>query len=811
VRADREMREWELAYHGWDPGEQPLREALCALGNGLIVSRAAFEEVRSGGAHCPGTYLAGGYNRLETEIAGRVIENEDLVNWPNWLPLTFRPPGGDWFSLENVQVQDFSFRLDVYRGLLERSVRFRDAEERESELVSRRIVHMRYPHLAAIEWTLKPLNWSGEVEIRSGIDGAVRNENVARYQDLATQHLEVLATGLAAEDTVFLTVRTRQSQSRMTQAARTHVFTDGAPAATQRTLEQADGRIDQRFTVAVEQHKELRVEKVVAIRTSRDFAISESHADALKDVHRAGGFAELLESHETRWRHLWSIADIALNDGDVETQLILRLHIFHLLQTVSPNTIDHDVGVPARGWHGEAYRGHIFWDELFIFPFLSLRLPELTRSLLMYRYRRLDEARHLAREAGYRGAMFPWQSGSDGREESQKLHLNPESGRWLRDVSNLQRHVNAAIAYNVWRYYEATGDIEFLASHGAELLVEIARFWSSIASYQFDHDRFEIRGVMGPDEFHTRYPGAEEPGLDNNAYTNVMAAWVLRCASRVLKLLDEERRTRLLEELKIEDEERTRWEEVSRKLFVPFQADGIISQFEGYEKLEEFDWSRYRQKYPSIQRLDRILEAEGDDVNRYQASKQADVLMLFYLFSADELQDLFHHLGHAFDPQLIPRNIDYYLRRTSHGSTLSRIVHYWVMARAEREQDWSIFKDALRSDIDDIQGGTTHEGIHLGAMAGTVDLVQRCHTGIEMRDGVLWFDPQLPRELSGLGMRVHYRGHWLSVSVTDEKLTVSFDRGSSPAARIGFHGEVHEMEEGETREFTILNRRSRKG
>jgi trehalose/maltose hydrolase-like predicted phosphorylase len=274
----------------------------------------------------------------------------------------------------------------------------------------------------------------------------------------------------------------------------------------------------------------------------------------------------------------------------------------------------------------------------------------------------------------------------------------------------------------------------------------------------------------------------------------------------VLDLLDEERRSRLLESLQVEDEERTRWDEVSRKLFVPFHGNDIISQFEGYEKLREFDWDGYRTKYDNIQRLDRILEAEGDDVNRYQASKQADVLMLFYLFSADELQAIFDHMGHPFDFEFIPRNIDYYMRRTSHGSTLSRIVHYWVMARSDPEHDWSLFQDALRSDIDDIQGGTTHEGIHLGAMAGTVDLIQRCHSGLEMRGGVLWLNPRLPRELSKVRMRIHYHGHWLSVVVSDETLTVSIDRGWSGAVKIGFQGSVHEMEQGETREFAIGGR-----
>ena len=165
-----------------------------------------------------------------------------------------------------------------------------------------------------------------------------------------------------------------------------------------------------------------------------------------------------------------------------ESQLILRLHVFHLLQTVSPNSIDLDVGIPARGLHGEAYRGHIFWDELFIFPFLNFRIPDITKSLLHYRYRRLDQARWNARTSGFNGALYPWQSGSDGREESQTLHLNPQSGRWTPDNSSLQRHVNAAIAYNVWQYYQVTGDWEFLSFYGGEMILEIARLFASLAN-----------------------------------------------------------------------------------------------------------------------------------------------------------------------------------------------------------------------------------------------------------------------------------------------------------------------------------------
>ena len=202
---------------------------------------------------------------------------------------------------------------------------------------------------------------------------------------------------------------------------------------------------------------------------------------------------------------------------------------------------------------------------------------------------------------------------------------------------------------------------------------------------------------------------AAEPGLRNNAYTNVMSAWVLRTALRVMDLLGPEALRELREKIKLEDREVNLWGVIPVRMKVPFHDDGIISQFEGYERLAPFDWAGYRKKYGDIHRLDRILEAEGDSPNRYQASKQADVLMLFYLFTAEQLQELFSAMGYDFDPAAIPRNIHYYLERTSNGSTLSNVVHSWVLSRSDRIESWKLFRQALESDISDIQGGTTHE------------------------------------------------------------------------------------------------------
>jgi trehalose/maltose hydrolase-like predicted phosphorylase len=755
--------------------------------------------------HYPGTYVAGCYNRLVSRVAGREVENEDLVNVPNWLPLTFRPEGGDWLDLRQVEVLAYRQELDLRRGVLTRFLRARDREGRVTRVAQRRFVHMADHHLAGLETTLVAENWSGRLEVRSALDGRVTNSGVARYRQLDGRHLLPVEEGVA-EDTVWLLVETRSSHARIAQAARTRVLRDGAPATVDRRGVREPGFVAHDLDVEVREGEPVTVEKVVTLFTSASRAISEPADAARRWIARLGGFDELLQRHVVAWGQLWRRCRISIDgdDGDQEVAQVLNLHVLHLLQTVSWHTIDLDVGVPARGLHGEAYRGHVFWDELFIFPFLNLRFPEVTRALLRYRSRRLPEARCAAREAGYRGAMYPWQSGSDGREETQRLHLNPRSGRWLPDHSHLQRHVNIAIAHNVWQYYQVTGDLEFLAAHGAEMLLEIARFWASIATYNRSLDRYEILGVMGPDEYHDAYPDRDRPGIDNNAYTNVMAAWVLCRALETVQLLPEHRRLELEERLRLRREELDRWEEVSRKLRVCFHDGDVISQFEGYGDLLELDWEGLRRRHGDIRRLDRILEAEDDTPNRYKASKQADVLMLFYLLSADELLAMLERLGYRLAPEAIPRNIDYYLQRTSHGSTLSSVVHAWVLARSDRQGSWRFFTEALASDVHDVQGGTTREGIHLGAMAGTVDLAQRCYTGLETREDVLWLNPSLPEELDGLDFDLRYRGHWgIHLHVTPAALQVLVASSDDGPVRVAVKGEVAEIPPGGMREFPL--------
>jgi alpha,alpha-trehalase len=802
ITADRDQsaNPWTITFGGYEPRDEPLREALCTVGNGCFATRGCAPESTAGDLHYPGTYAAGVYNRLTDQISGSTVTNESLVNLPNWLPLSFRIDSGPWFDIDEVELLSYLQTLDLRGAVLRREFRFRDAAGRTTAVTQRRFVAMHLPHVATLETTVTAENWSGTLEFRSAIHGDVENRLVERYREFSGKHLAVTQLRELSSESVLLEVATVESRIPVAVAARNTLWRDETPVQADHRLMQDAARIGHDIAVDLAVGQSVTLEKVATIVTGRNPAVSEPADEAERQLHRLGRIAELLRGHTLMWAHLWERFNIDI-ERNPDEQRIVRLHLLHLLQTLSPNTANLDVGVPARGLHGEAYRGHIFWDELFVFPVVNIHLPTVTRSLLQYRYRRLAQARRAAREAGYAGAMFPWQSGSDGREESPQLHLNPRSGRWNPDPSARAHHSGIAVAYNVWQYYQVTGDVDYLVDYGTEMLTEIARFWVSLASFDAARGRYVIRGVIGPDEFHSGYPGRVYDGIDNNAYTNVMAVWVIVHAMEALELLPLSDRLDVLERLGVDGPELELWDDVSRRMFVPFH-DGVISQFEGYEQLVELDWHAYRKRYRNIQRLDRILEAENDDVNNYKASKQADALMLFYLLSSDELRELFDRLGYRFTPDQIPKTIDYYRSRTSHGSTLSAIVHSWVLARGDRDRALKYFHQVLISDIADVQGGTTFEGIHLTAMAGSVDLLQRCFTGLEFRADRIVLNPMWPETLGTLTFPLRYRGHRLHLRISGRQAEVTSDSEQQHAIDIEYRGKVHSLMPGRTIEFS---------
>ncbi|MFJ5962083.1 beta-phosphoglucomutase family hydrolase [Pseudarthrobacter oxydans] len=796
---------WMLVYDGFDPAHEGHREALTALGNGYMAIRGAQPEHGDDGIHYPGTYLAGIYNRTTSTIHGRELEEEHLVNIPNWLPLNISLGTGPWWSSGGIQVSGERTELDLRGGTLTRRATLTGPGGEQLTVVQRRLASMQVAHLAVMETTLSAHGFSGPVHVRVGIDGAIANTNVRDYAGTGKVHLTAPAFTETDDRTVLCETETIQSQIRIALAVRT-VITGGV-AVTPGTAQIRHGRYQRQFDLELPDQQSVTITRTAAAATSRDAAISSPATAVLAELSRNNsGFNALLEDHRQAWRRLWELFGISL-DGDRQSQLVLNLHVFHLLQTLSVHTAALDAGVPARGLHGEGYRGHIFWDELFIFPVIGLRLPDVSRALLEYRWRRLDAAREASRDQGLKGALFPWQSGSDGREETPRQLYNARSARWMPDNSSRQRHVGLAIAYNAWQHFQLTGDREWLRVRGGELIIEVTRLFASLATFDPGEERFHLSGVMGPDEYHDGYPDEPGAGLHDNTYTNVLLSWVCDRAADVLAELHGHPCADFIDRLHITEEEIKNWARISRRLAVPFHADGILSQFDGYENLAELDWSHYRSTYGNIGRLDLILEAENDATNRYKLAKQADVLMLVYLLGPEGLIRQLHRLGYMFTEAALERTVEYYLARTANGSTLSRVVHASVLARMDETRAWQVFREALVSDLDDTQGGTTQEGIHLGAMSGTVDIVVRAFAGLQAEAHALTFSPRLPPPLKRAAFQILYRGHRIEVTLTADKLRIQLQPCDAAPIRIRAAGRYQQVSGGDETEFLLAEKR----
>ncbi len=779
-----ENDKWSITYHDYDPKKERSRETLLTVGNGYFGTRGAMEESRANAVNYPGTYLAGMYNRLITRIADRDIENEDFVNSMNWLPVSFRIDGGDWFDAGSDDIRGIKRNLNFKNGLLRRELWLEDAQGRQSKIVSERFASMDNPQLAALRYSIIPVNYTGTIEIKSGLDGKLTNQGVERYKSLSSNHLEQITEG-EENGKLFVLVKTNQSAHHIAAAACHSFKVNGNLRINEAEIETTSGQVFATFKAEANQGENISLEKVISIGSDKEFFIEDALMSVLTLLEDPQSFDELLSASAAVWADLWKDMDISI-EGDRYSQKLLRLHLYHLLVSVSPVNNLLDASITARGLHGEAYRGHIFWDELYILPLYDLHLPDAARSMLMYRYRRLPEARKYAQQHGYEGAMFPWQSGSDGREETQVVHLNPLTGEWGPDYSSLQRHVSLAIAYNIWDYFWITEDAEFLKEYGAEMFFDIARFWASKATLNSSTKRYEIKAVMGPDEFHEHMPGSDEGGLKDNTYTNLMVAWLFNKATEMKALIGDDFK-QVADKLKLNTEELSHWTHIAKNLNLVFNRQGILAQYDGYFDLKELDWEFYRKKYGNVYRMDRILKAEGKSADEYKVAKQADTLMAFYNLNKDEVDKLIFEMGYELPVDYLQRNLHYYLARTSHGSTLSRLVHARLAAMTgNKKLSWELYQDALQSDYVDIQGGTTGEGIHAGVMAGTMLIALNTFAGINYREETLQLSPDLPDQWRKMSFGLTFKNIQYDLQITRNAVRVKTDK----AATININGKM---------------------
>lgn len=749
----------QLSFDCFDPRDERRREALFTLANGRLSLRGALPELSTlapDGTSYPGLYCAGWYDRSPRQVADTEVRLSALIRLPDPLGLNLGS-AQRWYDPRHQTPLNYHYALDLQTACLNRDFEVR-LDGLAVAVSERRFVSAADPRSIVLRWTLRNLGPATDLRLRATLDAGVENaliERNAAYEGrrLIRRQQLTSATGAA--------VRVAPLAGRGEACVATLLLSN-LPLAWEASEQGQRLQHDSRISLASGQS--LILEKCILVAVGEETTTCQAALDQLA----AGAetcFAELERSHVAVWAERWS--ELQLETAP-SLQRKLDFAAFHLLQTVDHQG-SHDQGLPPRGWQ-EGYFGQIFWDEIFALPWLASHFPLAARGLLDYRHRRLPKARERARRQGWRGALFPWRSGVDGAEETPPYQYFPLSGHWVRDRTFLQYHLGLAVAYNAWQFYLATGDLDFLGGVGGDLILEVARCCASQASFDERLQRYRIRGVVGPDEYHDAYPDADAPGLDDNAYTNLLAAWTLECAGRVLELLSPDHARVLCERLGLEPGEPAGWAAISANLYLPFREDGVLDQFSGFGDLLPAppEWLKDHEG----PRLDWWLEARGDSCNRYQLSKQADTLMALHLLPPAELQRLLDRLGYRLDDVAERKTLDYHLARLSHESSLSKTVCAGALTSYDSQASWTFFSDSLDTDLGAAADSGAREGIHLAAMAGALDVLQRHYLGIWPTPDGLRVQPAPPAALPATRLQLLYRGRLLQVSWEPPRLSV---------------------------------------
>lgn len=778
---------WTLEYKDIVDGVKNYgRESLLTLGNGFIGWRGALITNSYNDDFYPGTYAAGVFNQTSTPVAGEDVLNEDMVNLPN-IQLVEIYVDGKLITATKENTKKLNRILDFKTGLLVDTFQIEVEAGKTLDLVSTKVVDPINWHRLGLELQITPNFDNAKIQVKSVIDGSVQNKNVKRYRDFDSQEFDVVS----ANENI-LTIKTRTTNITAAMASKTEAPVNG-------TFENENNKVIENFEFDATSGSTATFKRVMAIATSLETSnnVSEFVAAEVND----STFESIVESSKNYWQEIWENADVEI-DGDDAVQMLTRMNIFHLNQMAQHQANQHlDASVGSRGLTGEGYRGHIFWDELFVLPYYSANTPKTANDVLKYRINRLAAAVKNAESENEKGAMYPWQSGLTGDEQSQLIHLNTVDNTWIPDNSRLQRHVSLAVAYDMWVYGQMTGKIDHLENDGLTMVLAIAKFWINKA--QQDGERFTIAGVMGPNEFHEEIPGASTGGLKNNAYTNVMVTWLLNWVDELKKnpLFAESAKKAQLTEEDLDKAEKMR-----TKLFLSIDKDGIIEQYQGFFNLKQLDFKEYTEKYGDIHRIDRLLKAEGKSPDDYQVIKQADLLMLIYNLGAEQTKELIEQLGYSLPENWLEINTEYYLARTTHGSTTSRPVFAGIYVELARQGNpkfektaYEYLVDAIGSDYYDIQGGTTAEGVHMGVMGETLSVIQNDYAGVDAIHGEFRINPRLPEEWNKLKFSQQYKDDLLKFDISKSSLKVTSQNGNT----IKVYGKEIVLEKGQEVEVSI--------
>jgi len=629
---------WLLRQTAYSPLIEPAIESRFAISNGFLGVRGSRSASRGpmwmsflhtlSWASWPRTFVAGLFDTPNTEPPVPA-----LAPVPDWLRIRVMLEGQP-LLLRSGELLMHARTLDLRRGVMMTEWHQRDPKGRTMRLRSLRMVSLAD---RAIGMQL--------VEVR--IDPVPAEVTFETTVEVTNSGLEL--TRNDADVTVW---RTASSGKTLALASAGHLRLAGdriAPAI--------DTQLEREWHFRCGPGQVASFWRLVSLARSDDGAdVQDAARDALARSVR-GGWDGVLAAHARAWSDRWHCSDLVI-EGDEEAERSLRFAIYHLNSAANPD--DERVSIGASALTGDAYLGHVFWDtDIYLVPFYVYTWPAAARALLMYRWHTHAGARAKAARMGYRGALYAWESADTGAETTPEYITDPD-GRVLRVLSgSLEQHISADVAYAVWQYWQASRDDRFLLDAGAEILLETARFWASRATREPD-GAYHICGVIGPDEYHE--------DVDDNAFTNVMAAWNIARALDVVAFLHEahaERWSALARALDLTDDELARWRDVGAGLLIGYHpASGLLEQFRVFFSLEEIDLRQYEGRTVP---MDVVLGRER--TQRSQVVKQADVVALLAL------------LGEEFPARVSEANLRYYEPRCGHGSSLSRSMHAIVAAR----------------------------------------------------------------------------------------------------------------------------------
>jgi kojibiose phosphorylase len=737
---------WLIVEDGFDPALANRYETLFTVGNGYLGTRGTLDEGHQGAL--PGTFLRGVFDHHDSAVI-------DLVNAPDWVSLAVTV-NGVRLDVTSAQVLEHRRTLDLSTGTLSRETVFADAEGRRTRVSSQRFASVADQHLCCLQVQVTPEDHDAAVTVHSGVDGTGYNlDRPPIYTDptpadphmtwekwARSKHLDEVARD-ASPDGLYLEMRTIDTGITVGYAGVSTPSPAAAGTATQRFR-----HVEQEFRSEVAANRTLTVDKLVTIYTSRDVAADSVRAACVAELrrHRDSGFAAAAKRNRDAWQARWDAADVRV-EGDDEATLAVRFNLYHLM--IAANECDPRANIGAKSLSGEFYRGHTFWDtEIFLLPFFIYTHPETARALLEYRYHTMAGAKANARDGGFRGARYAWESADTGVETTPKWTVDGAHRIWMGEQ---EVHVTAAVAHGLLSYLVATGDVAMMAEFGAEILFETSRFWMSRLEPTAGGE-FGLTTVVGPDEFHEH--------VDNNAYTNYLVRWHLLQAAKAYDDLAAgypDELAALAARIGLTADEVREWRATADRVHLPPTTDaGVIEQFDGYFALgdlpvtvDENDMPRYPEGYHHY------------NLERTTLLKQADVVMLTYVLP-DEFSDAVKRA-----------NYDFYEPRTLHKSSLSPAVHSIMgIEVGDPSRAVQYFRRAAFVDLIDNQGNTC-DGMHIAAAGGTWQMMVCGFGGFRVRNGRLTFKPWLPPGWAAISFRLAWHGNRVAVRI--EPATATFE------------------------------------